>query len=1123
MHDHHHHHGDGLHATATLEELGEDTSKKVSYDPYVSLHVHSEHSFLDGVPTVKELFDRVEELDQAAVAMTDHGDCSGHIRAARESYKRGIKFIPGMEGYFTDNMKAREGRKGEFSDHLLLLAKDNTGLQNLWRLSSLGYLEGMYYDPRVDWDTLDKYKEGLITTTGCLGGIVSKFLNPSGKYYNPDKAMERISRFQKMFGEDFYVELHTFNGEEQFEVNKILVELASGLGLPCIIVSDSHYLRPEDWLDHEQVTAAQMQLYYDSPERFQYGPDQLRLFSSDEVKKRMDYLPSGVVEEAIKNTKKIADECGVVIKESRDMPVFFDSVDLDVRRLKTLAKEGFERKIPRARPSHIPLEEYEKRLEYEMEIIISKGYAGYFLFVHQMIEWAKEQGQLVGPARGSAGGSLLSYVLDITEIDPLRADLIFERFLDPGRDTLPDIDIDFPRSERHKVREFLEDYYGKESIATLGTFITLAPRMLLRDFCRVLRVDYMDTNRMSKIIEQVKDIDTANVDVSWSTVLNEKGGDLQEWVQKYPRLFELMEKFHGHVRHAGGHAAGVVISKQSLLDKVPLRVKDGDVRTQMEAPDVEYLGLVKIDMLGLRTLSTLMAARDLALKNGKEFPHFYEWQYDWDRFYQDDAVFESLWDGKNIGCFQIETSGLRSLTKRYKPSTLEELTDIISVFRPGTTRTTDSETGLNMLEYFLKKKAGELPVKLKHPLLEDILGSTFGNITYQEQVMKICNVLAGYSLSETDRVRKILGKMMRDKMDEERDIFVSRAIEYQPFLDGCNGQDPKKLANSIFDDFAEAGTYIYNKAHGYAYAMVGYWCAWTKHYFPSEFMTALFQTNPDESVQYTREARRLGIQVLGPDINQSGPDFTLVDEHTIRYGMSSVKYVASAAGLLAESGPYQTMKEFVERIPKRAFNKRAAESAIRVGALNSLVDREKNYDRDHSLEWNALYQYWKTRGDGPKDSPSDVNENLSEFEVYAAKLGVEDKYSSEVELLGLSVTVDPLEDYFDLLVSQIHYPGEDEMFPGEKCTVGGLISQVRPLVTKSGRNPGSRMCQMWVEMPKLDSESEGEGAVQIVVFPECFAKYEKKIEVGTPVLVKAEKLGGGGISANMIIRLDRDL
>ena len=505
-------------------------------------------------------------------------------------------------------------------------------------------------------------------------------------------------------------------------------------------------------------------------------------------------------------------------------------------------------------------------------------------------------------------------------------------------------------------------------------------------------------------------------------------------------------------------------------------------------------------------------------RHGDVLPHFYDWQYDWDKYYEDPAVWDEICTGHNIGSFQIETSNLRSLVKRFQPRSLEDLSTMIAVCRPGITRSTDEETGLNLLELYLQKREGRRPVGYKHPALKKVLGNTYGTFIYQEQIMQVCVELAGYSLAETDRVRKILGKMLLDKMKQERVIFVK----------GCLDNDvDEHLANSVFDEMQSFGVYGFNKSHSYGYAMVGYWCAYLKHYFPKEFMTALFQTNPVMSVTYTREARRMGIPVLGPDINESGSSFTLTKSDSIRYGLSSVKFVSSGASTLQELGPFEDMKDFVSRVPSRKINKRAAVALIKCGVFDSMCGDSRK----------ALREYWDARGDWKaldKQCPSTCeycHGKLLGFDCYAdlqEEIGSRGKH--EQELLGTLISVDPLGDYVSLIAEEENFPGESNMFTGEKARLGGLVTKVKTLVTKRGKNPGAEMCQLWLELPtqsdmedELNDEEEEvkerDDSIQLVAFPEAYAKYKNLLEVGSPVLVTVEKLSSG-LQLKDLFRLD---
>ena len=1092
-------------------------------DNLVHLHVHTEHSFLDGLSTVEQLVSRVVELGQTAVAITDHGEVSGHYRFQNECDKQGIKPIFGMEGYFCDDRFDKSGKKGENYDHMTVIALNQKGLENLWALSSRAYIEGSYYgNPRFDWELLNEYKEGLMITGGCMGGCVGKFLHGTTRNY--EKAVERISRLQAMFGDDFYLELHTYLSDESILWNKKVAEIANDFSVPLLAVSDAHYSKPDDWYAHELMTAVQMGKHMDDPERFSYGPNQLCIFSEAETRERLNYLPASVVDQAIKNTTVIGEKANARMPEAKTMPVFLATPEQDERKLEKNVEEGFQRKVlPYIKEEELPV--YRERLRYETELINKKGYAGYFLMVQDIIVWSKNEGHLVGPSRGSVGGSLLAFCLDITEVEPIKADLLFERFLDPERDSMPDIDIDFPRVERHLVREYLEDKYGKFNISSVGTLNTLGVKQTLRDLCRGLNISKAESDQICNVVEDQWNREFMGQGNEWDKIEKYYIKEFAPWKKKYPKLFEMMPEFLDHIRHASAHAAGVVVSKESLIGRLPLRFKNDDIRTQFDKWDVEELGFVKIDVLGLRTLSTLMAAFNLIKENHGEdvLPHFYEWQYSWDKFYDDPAVWESICAGHNMGIFQLETNNLQGLVKRFNPKDIEDLTTMIAVCRPGITRTTDPETGLNLLELYLQKKDGKRKVTYKHPNIEKVLGSTFGNFIYQEQIMQMCVELAGYSLGETDRVRRIMGKQQLDKMKKEKVNFVA----------GCLKQGVSEdIASSVFNEMIAFGTYGYNKSHSWGYALISYWCAYLKHYYPKEYMAALFRTNPEMTVMYTRECRRMGIPVLGPDIYESGARFTLTKSGSIRYGLASVKYVSGGATDLAKIGPFTNMEDFVAKVPSKKINKRAAISMIKCGVFDSMCGDSKS----------ALYQYFKARKDFKnidgqcQDTCEFCHGSIPAFDCYAdLQEKIQDRVLHERELLGSLITADPLGAYRDIIQEETNYPGESKMFKGEKAMLGGTITRVKHLVTKSGKNPGSAMCQFWVELPideqildydeldelegEVEIKSSNDDSVQIVSFPDSFSKLGEKIEVGSPVLVQVEKMDGG-LSLRNIYRLD---
>jgi len=1086
----------------------------------VHLHTHSELSFLDGLQTVNQLVDRVVSLDQEAVAITDHGECSGHLRLQHAADKAGIKPIFGMEGYFTEDRFDKTGKKGEFYDHMTIIALNNKGLENLWSLSSLAYIEGSYYgNPRFDWELLERYNEGLIVTGGCMGGCIGKHLQSDGNY---DKAIERISKYQAIFGDRFHLELHTYLDPESEEWNARVAEAAFDYSVPLIAVSDSHYAKPEQWFAHELMTAVQMGKTIDDPTRFSYGPNQLCIFSEEETRSRLSYLPESIIDQAINRTNEIAQMCDARVPSARKMPVFYNTVEMDERKLIEYAESGYNKKIV----GHVDpdlLEKYRTRLDYELEVVITRGFPGYFLTVQDIIDWSKNEGFLVGPSRGSVGGSLLAYCLDITTVDPIPANLIFERFLNPERVSMPDIDIDMPKNERHLVREYLENKYGKKNIASIGTLNTLGIRQALRDMCRGLGIDKDDAARMSDIIED--DWNVKNRGADWATAYKKYSKEYAPWVTKYPKLFETLPEMVNHIRHASAHAAGIVISKEPLIGAMPLRYspKNDDVRTQFDMNDIDELGFVKIDLLGLRTLSTLMEALRIIKDNNDgvlPFHHFYEWNQNWSTYYEDPDVWDSVCTGNNIGLFQIETGNLRSLVKRFLPRSIEDLCTMIAIYRPGITRSVDAETGLNLLEMYMQKREGKRKVIYKHPKLEKILGVSYGSFVYQEQIMETCVELAGYSIVETDRVRKAVSKSNYEDMRDECEIFVQKC--------GEQGIDDR-VARSIFDDMRAFGMYGFNKSHGYGYSMLAYWTAWIKYHYPSEYMTALFRTNPKDSVVYTREARRMGIEVLGPDINESGDNFTLTKSGSIRYGLNSVKYISNSASDIQKLGPFKDIADFVERVPTSKVNKRAVLAMIKCGVFDSIGGSAKE----------ALYEYLKGRKEF-KNLDNNCNPDctycaghLTSFHCYAdLQEDIEARGKHEHELLGTMVSIDPLADYLVLIEEEHNFPGEKKMFQGEKAMIGGMVTQLKPLITKKGKNPGSEMCQLWIELPinnledeiQLDEDDDEETSprdesVQIVAFPETYKKIKEVLAIGTPVLVEVEKLRDG-LSLKNIYRLD---
>lgn len=1092
---------------------------------WASLHNHSEYSTLDGISYVEEMVKRAKELNYSAIALTDHGEVGGHLELEKYAKQYDIKPIYGIETYICEdrNIRDKTKKRGEATGHMVILAMNNQGLENLWALSSLAYIEGKYYDPRIDWELLEKYNEGLIVSGGCIGGWIGKDI-----LTDPGTALKNASRLLAIFGDRFFLELHTFQDPKQEDWNKASVKLAKRLLIPLVVVNDSHYSNPEDWYLHECITAVQMRKTMNDSSRYQYGENQLSMLGETENRQRLNYLPNDVVNEAINNADLIAKMCDVEIPRQHEMPLFFNDKNMDADALRERIKSGFDNNI-KPYLTQDEIEIYSERIEYETNVIIDHGFQGYFLIVQDIINWSKNNNILIGPARGSVGGSLAARCLEITEIDPIQHGLYFERFLDIGRVSLPDIDIDVPQDQRHLVKEYLETKYGKYSVASIGSFNTMSHKQAIKDLCRALDIPISDANKISNIIDASLNINGNLLkDLTWEQILNHYAIEFTPWITKYPNLFNLLPKTIGHIRHHGIHAGGIVVSKESLIGRLPLRYKadrdEEEISTQFEMNGIEDLGFVKIDLLGLRTLSTLTEAiRLIKERHGNVIDHFYDWSKNWEKYYEDPRVWANISSGNNLGVFQLETSNLSHLSKRFKPQNIDELAALISVCRPGISRTVDEKTGLNFLELYLQKRDKKVPVVYKHPKLKEILGSTLGTFVYQEQAMKAAVEIAGYSLQEADKLRKIIGKSQSDKMKEERKTFVSKSVE--------NGTN-LELADSIFDELEKFGQYSFNLSHALGYSFITYWCAYLKTHFPHEFMTALFRTNPKMAPAYTKEARRLGISVLGPDVNESGEKFTLTKNNSIRYGLESIRFISGiTSNSIEKLQPFNSMGDFISKIEKSKIriNKQSVYSMISVGAFDTLSGDTMKALREFLL----IKQKWD---EADFDSPhlgkvecELCHGSLSKFNCLKMELNLNNRAANELANLGSLVTINPLQGYTDIIKKETTFPGEDYMIIGEKVIVGGLLSQIKPLITKKGKNPGQKMAQIILDLPEDDSlfieESNEEGEInnvsslQIVVFPSVYKMVQTKLEQGTPVLMKIEKLNSG-LSLQNIWRLD---
>ncbi len=1057
-------------------------------DSYVSLHTHSEYSFLDGFSKTDMIAQRAKELNQSAIALTDHGECSGHPSFQKSCFEAGVKPIFGMEGYLVDSIARVRAEKDRKNSHLLLLAENQTGLSNLWTISSRAYMEGRYYKPLADWDMLSEHSEGLIVTDGCLLAYMARALLDD----NYDAAKQLVGRYLSTFGEDnFFMELHTFQmldpkSEADRELNAQIskmntgkAQLAQELGVPLIVVNDAHYCKPEQWEQHALV----WEMNTSGGDKVESGQAAAWIMSSDEIIHYMSKHGIGrsVTEEAIKNTSWIAERCNAEIPTGSYIPSLSGTSAGDKKLFYDRCEKGFQKKVVE---KGLDVDVYRARFQEEAELIESKDFCGYFNIVAFYSDHAKnEMNMLMGPSRGSAGGSLVAYLMDITELDPVRYDLLFGRFIDPGRKSNPDIDLDFPQSRRHELKPWLETVFGKENISGIGTMSRLQPRGILADLCKAMKIPADHRKEMAAIIEQVKDIDTANVDITWDEVLQEKGGDLAPWAEKYPDLFHRMGEMIGLIRQTSTHAAGVVISHEPLLGKIPLRLKgsgeNAELVTQFENndkhPDVEDIGFIKFDILGLRHLDTLTEARNLVKERHDIDIDYYNFT---DEMYQDTEVWDMIAKGKTLGCFQLETPGMTAVTKRFRPLDERDVADLISVNRPGVVRA-------GMLQEYLARREGSKSVELVHPMLEEIVGRTFGVVVYQEQVMLIVRKLANYTMSEADKIRKIMGKMLFSEMKKQKDIFIQRCLENEEFQQGCRGQDPERIAEDVWRQIESAGIYSFNQAHAQAYALIACWGAYMKAKFPAEYLVACMKTDSSRINRYIREARRLGIAILPPDINTSGKKFSLVNEG-IRYGLDTVHGVGPAAvNEILVKRPFTDLTDYLSRTSgQKARKATVVENLVSVGAFDQFGDRTQQ------LQDFILWHNKKSL----RVAPDFSNRNTV--------------IETEMRLVGNYITHDPFEPFIEM-IEGVGLESPDLLWAsevGDLQKVGGEITRIKEYEARNG-------LMAWIDI------TWNEEVFPVTVFATSYSTYKSLIQHGKPVICRVKRLKSG-CSLQELVRLD---
>ena len=1047
---------------------------------FTHLHVHTEYSLLDGSSKIGELAARAKELGMDSMAITDHGVMYGVIDFYRAARAAGIKPIIGCEVYVSPGSRFdRETVHGEDRYyHLVLLAENNTGYQNLMKIVSKGFVDGFYYKPRIDEEVMREYHEGIIALSACLAGEVPRYLE-KGLY---EEAKEAAKRHLEIFGEgNYFLELQDHGIPLQRQVNQGIMRLSKELNIPLVATNDCHYINAEDWEAHDILLCIQTGKKVSDENRMRYEGGQYYVKSEEEMRQLFPYAP-----EAIENTHKIAERCNVeiefgVTKLPRfDVPDGYDSWGY----LNHLCDEGFALRYPDDDGT------LRARLDYELGTIKSMGYVDYFLIVWDFINFAKSHGIAVGPGRGSAAGSIVAYCLKITDIDPIRYQLLFERFLNPERVSMPDIDVDFCYERRQEVIDYVVEKYGKDQVAQIVTFGTLAARGVIRDVGRVMDLPYSLCDQVSKMVPA-----ELNITLDLALQKNPELKTLYESDEQVKKLIDMSKRLEGLPRHTSMHAAGVVISRTSIDEYVPLsRGADGTIVTQFTMTTLEELGLLKMDFLGLRTLTVIQDAVKMIEKD-------YGVKLDLEHIdYDDKKVMDSLGTGKNEGVFQLESGGFKTFMKELKPTTLEDIIAGISLYRPGP---------IDFIPKYLKGKNDPASITYTCPQLEPILKPTYGCIVYQEQVMQIVRDLAGYTLGRSDLVRRAMSKKKAAVMAKERQNFVYGNAEEG--VKGCiaNGID-EKTANQIYDDMTDFAKYAFNKSHAAAYAVVAYQTAFLKFYYPKEFMAALMTSVMDNTTkvsEYILACRNMGIPILPPDINEGYSGFS-VSGNGIRYGLSAIKSVGRAVVdvIIAErenGGLFKSLDDFVSRMSNKEVNKRTLESFIKSGALDTLpgTRKQKLIVSGDLLESKAREK--KTVMEGQLSFfDLATEEEKDNFQITFPNVGEYDKQTLlafEKETIGIYVSGHPMEEYRELWEKNVTAKTSDFVVDEDGKTVvednsnvviGGMITSKKVKTTKTNQ------LMAFITIEDLV------GTVEVLVFPKIYEKNRPSFTEENKVFVR---------------------
>ncbi|MBP1745014.1 MAG: polymerase subunit alpha [Firmicutes bacterium] len=1041
---------------------------------WVSLHNHTGYSLLDGSAKIKDLISRTKELGMDSIAITDHGVMFGCVEFFKEAAAQGVKPIIGCEVYVAaKSMDIKQNSGENETHHLVLLVKDEKGYSNLMKIVSEASISGFYYKPRTDKEFLRKHSEGLIALSACLGGEIPSLILQD----NVKKAESVALEYSAIFGGEFYLELQYHGMEEQLKVNRELVEMSGRLGMPLVATNDTHYINKEDSVSHDVLLCIQTAKNVNDEDRMRYPSEQFYLRSPEEMHEIFSYVP-----EALENTVKIAEKCNYSYEFHKSkLPRYPLEPGTDpFGYLRDLCYEGMGRKYPAI------TSELEERLEYELRIINQMGYVDYFLIVWDFIKFADDNGIMTGPGRGSAAGSLVAYALNITKIDPIKYSLIFERFLNPDRISMPDIDSDFCYERRQEVIDYVVDKYGVDNVSQIVTFGTMAARACIRDVGRALDYSYAEVDRIAKMIPQM-----LGITIEKALQVNSELKQLYDEDERCQYLIDIAKRLEGLPRHTSTHAAGVVIASEPLVNFVPLQKNEDSIVTQFTMGSLEELGLLKMDFLGLRTLTVIRDAVEMIEKN--EGVRIDIGSLDLD----DREVYRMIGEGHTVGVFQLESAGMTSFMKELKPDSLEDIIAGISLYRPGPMA--------EIPKYIRNKKDPEC-IKYETDELKPILGVTYGCMVYQEQVMQIVRDLAGYSMGRSDLVRRAMSKKKHEVMEQERKSFV----------EGCQkrGINPE-AADRIFDSMMDFASYAFNKSHAAAYAVVGYQTAYLMCYYPAEFLAAMLNSVMGDSTKvayYIRYAEEKGIQILPPDINESIDKFA-VTGNRIRFGLSAVKNVGvnvirSIVKSREEKGRFTDLEDFCSKIDIACINKRVVESLIKAGAFDcfgvyrsQLLDVYEKVLDGISSERKRNIEGQMSLFAGVQDSKIKIRyPDIREFDK-------KHLLAMEKEMTGLYLTGHPLDQYERALRNQtsikisdivsVEVLEDDDSLQadsgvkdGDMVIIGGIITEVSRKITRNNAN------MAFVKIEDLFS------VIEVVVFPKTYEKCKSLIEEDGIVLVK---------------------